>query len=414
MISMTYRRTTLAVALCLFVRDLCALDERRIAFRQSTDGSLSPEGQPDALFKASERELREGAFDPAAGALLAAAVTFTKSIFNVPSLHFQRAVTRRDAGDIVVAQWNIDEPYAKGSIILVDTPVVSLYELHLAGVSLNSRDDLATFLSKLLIWGKPPLDAQSVTLGLPAGVEGIREFSGKFATPPVSTPVIRDVYISGIADGNESFMTVQVGKGFTRSAYPVPPFIPERFPPLTELAHSWTFARLWGEVGKTFDLRIHMDFSEHRDEILIKELIRRRLSEDQFLDLLSNTKPGYMESRAGIVFSALASTGKEASLNRYFESALNMYERIGPVAGSAAELVFRFASRSCSPALEAHAVRLMKSGVFQKGALSYIGACSSSSEMLRAVEAVSVPDSLVQQKETVLRGIRRRLDNSQR
>lgn len=406
---MTYSiRMTAILLVCLPLCDLHAFEESRVRFQESKGGAMLHDRRPAVLFHACERELIDGLFDPAAETLLAAAETFTKSVFSAPSLRFTKAITRRDAGDILVAEWNIDEPNAKGSLILKDTSVISLYELHLLSGNINSRDELTTFLSKLLMWSKPPVDTGSITIALPANTSGVGEFSGTFTTPPVSTPVIRDVYMAGVKDGKEWYMTLQVGKDFTESYYPVPPFVPERFPPLNELIQSWSFGRIWSEVGKRFDLQVYMDFSEYRDVILITELARRGLSEEQVVELLTNTEGSNLHTRARVVLDALRRSGKEASVNRYFDPALEMYEKIGPSAHAAVDTLFHNAARTCTPKVEAHALRLLKSGIFQEAALLYIGACSTSQETMGAIETLSVPDNLVQPKESVLQGIRRR------
>lgn len=217
----------------------------------------------------------------------------------------------------------------------------------------------------------------------------------------------------GTKAGEDSFVTLRVGKNLTLSYpvpyYPVPPLVPERFPPLTELVQSWSFGRIWSEVGRTVDMKSQFDFSEHRDEILVRELARRGLSDDQFLDLLRTAKPHRLTSRAGMVFSALRSTGKDAFLNSHFHAALDQYERMGPMATSAVETVFLFAGKSCSPRLEERSVRYLKSGIFQRGALSFISRCSSSEATLATLQAVPVPSDLVQEKEFVIREIKRRL-----
>jgi hypothetical protein len=52
-----------------------------------------------------------------------------------------------------------------------------------------------------------------------------------------------------VVPDTEWLLRVIVGKTFSARYYPVPPFIPERFEPLTDLVKTWDFRRIWAEVG---------------------------------------------------------------------------------------------------------------------------------------------------------------------
>src|SRR5258708_6187013 len=74
----------------------------------------------DTARAAFKKELSDGYFDPQATDLLDAARAATQTIFKLPTLHAPRAVTKRDHGDRLVVEWQIDEPYARGFVMLDD------------------------------------------------------------------------------------------------------------------------------------------------------------------------------------------------------------------------------------------------------------------------------------------------------
>src|SRR5690348_12380807 len=102
-------------------------------YHVSTGWVLSEQQKPVALFRASEDQLAKGVFDPRADSLLRAAETFTRAIFIFPGVAFQKAVTYKNGSvDIMLAEWNVEGPSVKGSVILKDTPIHSIYEFRLS------------------------------------------------------------------------------------------------------------------------------------------------------------------------------------------------------------------------------------------------------------------------------------------
>jgi len=372
---------------------------------------ISPEARARGLnqyFIASERDLAGGVFDPRAEKLLRAAEAFTKVTFNLPSLKYVKAVTRQEEGDVLVVKWTMDEPFAKGVVFLQDEPNFSRYEFRLANCEIHSKEDVEAFLSKLVVWRKPPNNI------MPGGFEvrlliddrPIKAFFGDITT--LSVIWLRNMEINAAALGeNEWLVTVKMGKGFTSTYYPIAPFVPERFPPLAELVQSWSFERISSELGKA-------TYPQFRDDVLVTEVIRRGLSEEQFVALIGSAEPPRLESRAQVVLIALYREGKGDLAARYFGPALAKYEQIGQAANGAVETLFRFAARNCSTFHETHAVRLLREGTFQTGPLMYVGHCSASEETLLGLEHLALPDKLADQKDSAIMDIRRRLGKTPR
>jgi hypothetical protein len=220
--------------------------------------SLSDREKPKVSYHELENELTTGIFDSRADTLLQATEAFARVVFVFPDLAFQRAVTYRNgSGDIMIAKWNIEGSSVKGSVILKDTPYMSLDELRLSRRDIVSRDDLTSFLSDILVSRKPPLnlDPGSFTVSLPSPPPGITSFSGQFSLSEVHG--LRNCSIAGVMAENEWYLTFYVPPTYAGPGpYYHTAFVPERFPPLTELVREWGTQRIWSEVGKPADPRL--------------------------------------------------------------------------------------------------------------------------------------------------------------
>jgi hypothetical protein len=411
-----------------------ASGEDLVVYRDSSLTWITAKNSPEVAFGEARKLLNAGFMDPQARAVLGAAEVFTREVFNVPTLQFRRAVTYRDAtGDNLVAEWATSEPFGVGSVILKDTPYLSVYHLALSHCRIASRADLTSFLTTLLASGKSPIPLWpgALTVDLQASAPRIDQFH--VGSPPFSPyRIVRDFVLLGQRDGEEWYVTVTIGKDFTyqeREAeddkdqngppgpYPVPPFVPERFPSLAELAKGWSGDRILREVGKPAGPSPEFDFSDRRDEILIAELVKRGLSVDQFLDLVKSDSL-HPDLRLTTALYALRRAG--VSLDPYIKSALAMYLPLG--AGEEVATLFNYAAEPCkvpirshrekatpSPEFEALALKLIKSGQSTEGPLAYLESCSNSRETLDALSSAAVPDSAATAKERAMGRIRRRL-----
>src|SRR5262245_2582349 len=119
----------------------------------------------------------------------------------------------------------------------------------------------------------------------------------------------------GVADNSEWFVTIVVGKAYTRQYYPVPPFIPERFPPITELVKSWSSDQIRSELAKGSRTPLRSD----REKIILTELAKRGMSTDLIVDLLREAAPGQEYGRLANLEAALKNSGHQDSARTYFE-----------------------------------------------------------------------------------------------
>lgn len=375
---------------------------------------ITNKNRPDTRYRAAEKQLSEGAFDPAAQSLLTASGQFTKAVFHLSSLSFNRAITFKDEqGDSFIVEWSFEESFSKGSVILVDHPTMSYYHFRLPGFRIAAREDVDRLISALVVYNKPPVDVrpERSRFKVTGNPGALASFSWGFDPYiPSANPYLRNFFILGVSDPDSWYVTVGVGKALTAKYYPVKPFIPERFPPVDELARSWSSEQIRAELRKW----LKEDAFGHRQEILLNELVGRGITTEQTLDLLGDVPPGREYDRLIRLIGALRRNGQGSALRTFFEPALRMYEQKGRPANSAVERLFASAVRMCAPAFEQQALRVLREGVFLRGPIHYLSACSVSQEAIEAIQAAPEVRGSPTAKSHAARSIQQRIDRAAR
>jgi len=253
--------------------------------KPGSEPSVSPR------FREAEARISQGAYDPAADSLLRGAERLTKVIFNVPSLQLQGAITERvyagvQRGDVLIAEWRIQEPFGRGMLVLTDTRYYSNYDLRLAACMIRSRTDLTTFLNTALIWGKDPgispRAQPSRDVPTPGMTVGIQPASASLSSMPTSfgghrtrvwrTMISRDCSKTAIGSFISGSVRVELSatlasrRGF-RSGF----------------QDSASLSRRGGlvkseAIGDAVQAFGYLDFTGSRDAILIAEHVRRGIS----------------------------------------------------------------------------------------------------------------------------------------
>ena len=392
--------------------------------------------KPNNRYRAAEARVENGSYDPAADALLQGAEKFTKVLFNVPSLKFQKAATERVAsgserGDVLSAKWNFQEPFGNGSIILLDTPYYSTFAVRLGDCPIRSQAELTAALKALLnnngpgrlpvapAPGSPPGNLKAPPTFIRFNAPALTFFD---VSPPPRSPfmIVADFKFFGALEGKDWYLDFRVGKSLVNHYYPVPGWVPERFPPLRELVKSWSSDRIHNELGspvKPFEGA--PDFTADRDRILMGELASRGIAPAQVTEFLTNgpaTADGYSQ-RLSLLIAGFAVAGMSFE-KQYFASTLATYDHIGPVADGAVTVLFRAASAAghgCSAEFENQALAEIKKGIFLQGPINYSAVCSSSPETLAALEAANMPGGdLERSKVFAARQIRNRIDRTRK
>jgi hypothetical protein len=384
-----------------------------LRYRTADEVRLPGNHRAGLSYAETEKRFAGAAFDEQARTLLQASEAFTKKVFRLPTLRLERAVTYRDTrGDILAVEWRFEEPFGRGSILAEDTPYTSDYSLRLSDCKIVTRNDLTTFLTSLLIWGRPPVTAEVLMVDPPEESPRLDRFTANQNRSPYF--MLHDYDLGGVAVGNEWDVRLRLGKSHTRGFYPVPPFIPERFPALTDLVKTWTGAQIRAELGKPVGPSPQYVVSHHRNVVLMTELARRGLTREEVIELVVSARPANSTEWVSEVLGALRAAGNQIPVSSFIGPAMEMYRRIGSQADRAVEALFDHAKRSCAPASEQEAIKALREGVFVQGPRTYLAVCASSEEALAAVAASPETRRNPRDKEGAMESIRQRMQNRQR
>ena len=201
-------------------------------------------------------------------------------------------------------------------------------------------------------------------------------------TNPTVCSRIPHFSIAGVNKGGSWFVTATFDKQGTGTSYHMLPYVPERFPPLSELAQSWSFERVLSEYSASK--------SDERKRTLIAELARRGMSNDQFTIFLSKValcfggkcpNDGMRE-----VFFGFEQADKKDSLPRYFDVGVAFFEQIDPRAQSEISVWLWEAASTCSPGCEGPSIQFVKSGKYVESARSFLKKCAVTEEGRKAAE----------------------------
>src|SRR5579883_2038546 len=281
-------------------------------------------------------DLATGSFDPQASAVLSAAEAYTKGMFRNDSTQQLKTATRREAdGDVLLVSWRITGPLGGGMLYLRDTPYKSSYVARFPTNTPASKQVLARVLSGVLRWDHPPLDisARNLPVSVSTDSKGIEAFAIRLLSSSVDGPYNFDV--RGVFEQAEVVVGIELGKKRVRG-YPVDAFVPERFPPLQELAKGWDFGKLWNEIRLSGQKRTIS--SEARDRILVTELVQRGITDRQVVELLTQTTPDNLKDRAMVTLGVLEACGRQELVQSGFSAALEEYRRIGRPSSGAVEM----------------------------------------------------------------------------
>lgn len=366
---------------------------------------------PGKQFDAADGRLATEPFDSRAESLLQSTDKFTRALFRLSGAKLDRSATYRGPdGDCLIASWTFGDP---PNILLVDdTPYQSIYSFRLRGSRHVDAGGILPFLQGLIVFNEPPLNLNPAELSIEANPvsSNVLHFTGHTsARSPY--PLARDLHISGGTDGSDWYISLVVPKVYAKSYYAGPLLIPERFPPLSELLKTWSFDRVWSEVGFHGDSVVATLWADRRDQELIAELMRRGLSEPQFVDVLVSRNVTDLRNRLREVLWGSSEAHAEDLYVRYGAAALHRYAQIGAAAEESAESYF---VGDCSPGLESLAKSTLREGLYWGGPIDYISRCSNSSADLHMLEALAVPDRALESWKFAVASMQRRLQSAHR
>jgi hypothetical protein len=370
--------------------------------------SEDPAGTPVADYGSYEELLTAKPLHDGARTVIESASRYTRDVFHLPQLTLVKAATFNEAeGDGFVANWTFSGKYS-GTVTINDTPLLSRFVLRFPASPVDIGE-LRSLLSELVAYG-PPVSILKVEVLYRGDLSGIERFWAKPTRTPSSFMLIRDFggLIGERASDGSMYISASLSKGVSEGYFETPPFVAERFPPLSELVRSWPDSRIRAELGRLPSLQHARYLTENRDTILLGELVRRGLSTQEFVQLLTGGD-GDLAQRAQVLLRVASMSDAEFSFEKYVRAALARYTEIGPGAALAVSEVTGSYTR-CSPVLEAEMLNQLQGGLFVESAMSYLGRCSVSEEALEALARTAVSPDKARSKEFSARAIKRNLE----
>ena len=377
------------IAVVLLSRTVTAADKSRITLTAGSQRHDFEGGRLARDYADLESQLGTGTFDDRASYLLPSAERFTRTVFNLTSLSSLKAVTYRDSsGDCLLMEWHFAEEFGYGSVILQDTPRWSIYQFRFPGNELSTPEGIRATLERLVAWEVRPTRLTKLTINPILRNATVLYFD---SAPIDMVPRAFVGYLGFVGTNTKSgsFLEVRFGKLYTEltgGEYPVPPFVPQRFPPLSELIQGWSFEQIANELNSRAFPHLSTAPSDYRNKVLVSELLRRGIDEDHLLRILTPDDGRDYEGRLVAVIAGCGLLGKEQVLDAAIPRVMALYRQRGRPASIAAEHLFMYAGTRCSESAEAVARETFVSGDFQSGALRYLALCSRSRDVLEEIE----------------------------
>jgi hypothetical protein len=318
-----------------------------------------------------------------------------------------------EGNEALVAQWEPGESAGDGlrAVWLWDTPEYSWYVIQCDPARFASSNATQGFLDGLLRW-------QSI---LPAYTSLRVQYSP--ASSPrflVAFPALTfaerglEYSLHGVWHNSGPYLLIRAGKGLFSTLYPEGGiYVPERFPPLKELAKEWDKERILAETARTWQARGPSTYQRFRDSILISELANRGITgSDLERLLLAPNPPSWVarELRTGSVMRALVNS-KE--LDRNHDSLEDVTLRMGSLGDSpfALNMILSSLARIDSDYSDL-ATKCLATCIDKEAPLQYLLLKGSSEEAYTNVEHAVVPDRLAELRQRAIEQIRGRIEGA--
>jgi hypothetical protein len=321
--------------------------------------------------------------------------------------------SNEEGNDALVAQWEPGETAGDGvrSVWLWDTPEISWFVVRCDPARFASTKPAQGFLDSFLKWRST----------LPAYV------SLKVQYAPASKPRFlvgytvldlgergREYSLHGVWQNSEAYLLIRAGKGLFSTLYPEGGiYVPERFPPLKELAKAWGKERILTETARTWQARGPSTYRGYRDSILITELASRGFTRDDLERLLlAPNPPSWVarELRAAAVMRALIHS-KQLDRNR--EAFEDVTLRMGTLGDSplALSTVLGMLAQADSD-YSGLAMKCLAACIYREPPLQYLLLKGSNEESYTTVEHAVVPARLMALQHRALEQIRGRIEGA--
>ena len=197
-------------------------------------------------------------------------------------------IVNQEGIDALVSQWQPGEA-AKAGVLGIwnwDLPEYNWFVIKFDLGSFTSSQAVTRILQTFLIWQLPGtrLEVRYAPASHP------RFLAGEILLPSRERGM--EYSVEGITQDSAEYLLIHLGKEPLQHFYPVGgTYVPERFPPLGQLAKDWTKERILSETERSWLVRGPSAYQVNRDSILISELASRGFTRDDLERLLLAPNP---------------------------------------------------------------------------------------------------------------------------
>lgn len=166
------------------------------------------------------------------------------------------------------------------------------------------------------------------------------------------------------------------------------PFVPERFPPLQEQIVHWSTAAVASALEETQRLAAYRALRSSRDEILLRELVRRGATLDQVLVWAREPEPRIFNGRIYSLLSVLEEAGQSEILEHLAPRLLAQFNSGGShVIDNVGSVLWAMRKR-CSVELRKEVMGAWRRGVERPLLMQYLeGTCEPDRGILEEIRA---------------------------
>jgi hypothetical protein len=327
-----------------------------------------------------------------------------------PLVGMMIAKSREDGSDALVAEWQPGESAADGvrGLWVWDAPEYSWFVFQCDPAKFASSNVTQDFLDGFLKWRSilPP----NVPLRVQYSATSRPSFLAAFTVLPFAERGLEHS-LHGIWQNSQAYLLIRAGKAWFSTTYPKGGiYVPERFPPLKELAKNWDKERILTETARTWQTRGPGTYHHYRDSILISELAARGFTREDLERLLLAPNPPSSvarELRASTVIWALIDS-KQLDRSRAAVEDVTLKMSNLPNSPLALSTILGSLARIDSDYSDL-ATKCLSTCIDKEPALQYLLLKGSSEETYAQVEHAVVPDRLVALQQRALGQIRGRI-----
>lgn len=309
-------------------------------------------------------------------------------------------IDKSSGKDVLLLRWVVtNDAYVTG-VTFRDTPSSNDIWLEVSPQLFSSEWIVKGFLQAHLLKSTPSLTLREAALYFDPKL--IKQSDTVFGGGFVSTDDPSDnglISLHASTMSNRLTLAIVAGKQLIPNLYPREMLnIPERFPPLSQVAKSWTLEEINRELGK----------DRNRDVILADELIRRRVSQKDLEQIIEGTfdssQTRSVESKKEVISVVIGSVNVSRKAPDY-ESALRgslAYYQLHDTQGTLSRMIRSLSGIPAYFDVSTSILDVAEHGQAQLESLDYLMFHGTGCEVINRTKALRVPAALESKRQQAI------------